>query len=75
MSLPLNDDTRMDSLVSWLFKKECVSDAKLYCNSCILTLPPKSEFHLELKIQDEIAKADLFIVMFEPPRCGAFNKR
>lgn len=74
-SLSLNDDTRMDSLVSWLSKKECVADAKLYCNICIFTLPPTRELHLELKIQDKIIKADLFIVMFEPPRCGAFIKR
>ena len=75
MSLPRNDDLNsIDSLVVWLLQKDCVVDAKVNCYACLFSLPPQSEIFLKLKIKDQLFKAVINIIHFDPIRFSSFYK-
>ena len=62
----LNDEQKLQALVTWLKSSPCVIDANILCISCIYTLPAISEISFSFQEEGATIEAVLDIVMTDP---------
>jgi hypothetical protein len=73
----LSDSEKLKHLRDWLNCKSCVSNAEVFCNSCIYTLPAQSELNVTFLVKGkQVDKAlIIIIVMDEPLKFSTFNPK
>ena len=66
LSNDLNDEQKLQALVTWLKSYSCIVDAEILCVSCIFTLPAQSEIFISFKEKNITRSFILDIVMDNP---------
>ena len=71
--IPVDYDS-MNKFKNRLNKENCVIEVEFMCNSCLLSLPPKSEALVRMKTNQGFIRVIIRIIMTEPMKLSYIGK-
>jgi len=68
------EQENLEVLRYWFTCMECVKDARIFCNSCMESLPPQSQLEVDVLVDGESKLVRVNVWMGDPMEAGGIHE-